>query len=303
MRATAAILLCTGVTLLAASATAAPRAPIDSAAPDAALMRLADDFFDHFYFPVNPTIATQVGIHRYDEQLEDYSRAGVERQIAALHAYERRFADIDGAALSERVRGDRDLLLSYIRSALLSLQSIRPWQKNADFYSSGITTSAFVIMEREFAPPNERLRLLIARERLMPAALQAARENLRAAPEVFTRIAIEQLPGDVSFFAHELPQAFESADDAALKASFRSVNNQVVEALKSYQTWLRRRLLPRSHGDFRLGASAFRAKLAYDEMVDPPLARLLAIGSAALRRNQAEFARGCARALAPRSTA
>ncbi len=291
MRTTAALLLSVGATLFATLAVAQPHAAAAAAEADAALMRLADDFLDDFYFPVNPTLATEDGIHRYDEQLEDYSRTGVERQIAALHAYERRFAGVDAAALSERVRGDRDLLLSYIRSALLSLQTIRPWQKNPDYYSSGITASAFAIMEREFAPPNERLRVLVARERLMPAALRAARENLRDAPEVFTRIAIEQLPGDVSFFAHDLPRAFAAADDAALNASFRAVNDQVIEALKSYQTWLRRQLLPRSHGDFRLGAGALRAKLSYDEMVDTPLDRLLAIGFTDLRRNQAEFAR------------
>jgi uncharacterized protein (DUF885 family) len=49
-------------------------------------------------------------------------------------------------------------------------------------------------------------------------------------------------------------------------------------------------VLPRSHGDFRLGAITFRAKLLYDEMVDIPLDRLLAIGIDNLHQNQAEFA-------------
>ncbi len=50
-------------------------------------------------------------------------------------------------------------------------------------------------------------------------------------------------------------------------------------------------LLPRSNGDFRLGADTFAKKLEYDEMVDLPLDRLLAIAMDDLHRNQSEFAR------------
>ena len=52
---------------------------------------LADEYLDQYYFPNNPTAATQAGIHRYDRELEDYSRAALARQIKSLKAYERRF--------------------------------------------------------------------------------------------------------------------------------------------------------------------------------------------------------------------
>src|SRR5665213_2588546 len=88
--------------------------------------------------------------------------------------YRRRFEAVPASGLSERSQGDRELLISSIRSSLLTLETIRPWQKDPDSYSSGITASAFVIMERNFALPDQRLRRLIEREQLMPAALQAA---------------------------------------------------------------------------------------------------------------------------------
>ncbi|HXN11408.1 MAG TPA: DUF885 domain-containing protein, partial [Steroidobacteraceae bacterium] len=170
-------------------------------------------------------------------------------------------------------------------------ETIRPWQKNADVYSSGLTNSAFAIMQRNFAPATVRLQLLIARERAMPAALAAARENLRNPPAIYTQIAIEQLPGIIGFFEHDLPVAFQSAEDPALQARFRKANGAVVSALEHYQEWLQKDLLQRSHGEFRLGARTFSAKLENDEMVDTPLPQLLEIGLADLHRNQAEFAR------------
>jgi uncharacterized protein (DUF885 family) len=295
----AALALCLG----ALPAGAASMAQMADAAPgDAAFMALADDYFDNFYFPANPTAATTAGIHRYDAQLEDFSSAGVQRQVKALHGYLQRFQAVDAATLSERVQGDRELLLSSIRSSLLTLQTIRPWQKDPNFYSTGITNSAFVLMEREFAPPNERLRLVCAREKLMLAALRSARANLRNPPRIYTEIALEQLPGIVSFYQRDLPGAFTGADDAGLQREFSAANASVIAALQDYQDWLTHRLLPRSHGEFRLGSRTFRAKLADDEMVDTPLPRLLEIGIADMRHNQAEFAR-VARQLEPDKTA
>ncbi len=50
-------------------------------------------------------------------------------------------------------------------------------------------------------------------------------------------------------------------------------------------------LLPRSNGDYKLGAATFAKKLSYDEMVDTPLDRLLQIAFDDLHKNQTEFAR------------
>ncbi len=63
----------------------------------------------------------------------------------------------------------------------------------------------------------------------------------------------------------------------------------MIAALKSYLDWLKTDLLPRSNGDFRIGADAFSKKLEYDEMVDLPLDKLLEIGWADLRKNQEHF--------------
>ena len=133
---------------------------------------------------------------------------------------------------------------------------IRGWEKNPDEYSSGITNSAFVIMERPYAPANTRLRALVEREKLMPQALEEARKNLKNPPRIFTEIALEQIDDDVSFFENDVPSAFfsgadgeEVVTDAALKAEFAKSNAAVVAALKSYAAWMKTDLLPRSNGD------------------------------------------------------
>jgi uncharacterized protein (DUF885 family) len=250
---------------------------------------LADQFFDEILFKFSPSEGTYAGFHQYDSILEDFSRPEVDREIHALHDFEKRVESFDPKSLDEAGAADREIVLANIRGQLLELESIRAWEKNPDTYSSGISESAFTIMSRRFAPPDDRLRSLIAREEKMPEVFKAARENLKNPPQVWTEIALEQLPGIIDFFRNDVPAAFADAKDASLKAEFAQSNAAVIAALESYQTWMKTDLLPRSHGDFRTGAETYSKKLLYDEMVDIPLDQLLEIGRADLHKNQAAF--------------
>ncbi len=252
---------------------------------------VADAYLDQVYFPYQPTSGTQAGYHQYDTKLENFSRTSIDAEIAALHGFEKKVNAIPAGSLDQTTRGDRELVLSSIRARLLTLEVVRPWEKNPDDYSGAISNAAFTLMERKFAPPEDRLRSLIAREKLMPKTLRDARENLRNPPRIYTEIALEQLPGIVSFFQHDVPLAFADVKDAWLNSEFAATNAAVIAALNDYQAWLKADLLPRSKGDFRFGADTFRKKLAYEEMVDIPLDKLLAIGYADLRKNQASFNR------------
>jgi uncharacterized protein (DUF885 family) len=253
--------------------------------------KVSDEYFDQVYFHYGPTGGTLAGYHQYDAQLEDYSRKNIDAEIAVLKVFEKRVEAIhpDNAAADFVPRSDREIVLGNIRSALLTLETIRPWEKNADNYSGTAANGAFTLMERKFASPDDRLRSLIAREKQMPALFANARVNLKNPPRVYTEIAIEQLPDIVSFFEHDVPLAFADAQDPALKAEFTQTNTEVIAALNSYLGWLKTDLLPRSNGDFRIGAETFSKKLQYDEMVDLPLDKLLEIGWADMRRNQAHF--------------
>ena len=142
----------------------------------------ADRFFDEYYFPYNPTAATSAGIHKYDDKLEDYSKAANSARLAALKKFEAEFAQLPGDA-------DRDLVLHYIRASLFELETVRMWQKNPDVYSSGICNSAFVIMSRKFAAPELRLKALTARV-----------EGAQCAPAASAMIQIDRYRFDMARF-------------------------------------------------------------------------------------------------------
>jgi uncharacterized protein (DUF885 family) len=283
------------VFLFAGLMSAQPARSTSRVGQDQAFATLAEQYFDQFYFKFNPSLGTSVGFHQYDNLLEDYSSASIHAQIAVLKSFRARVASVNRAQLSPATAIDHDLLLDDINSRLLTLETIRPWERIPDTYSSSVTNSIFVIMARTFSPAEQRLRSVIAREKKIPAVFHAARQNLKNPAPIFVDVALEQLPGIISFFQKDVPEAFKGVKNPALLKEFQASNQKVMDELKSYQQWIEKELKPQAHGDFRLGADTYSKKLLYDEMVDIPLDRLLEIGMANLRQNQQAFKETAAR--------
>jgi uncharacterized protein (DUF885 family) len=267
---------------------------------DAAFTALAHDYLEDLYLR-QPTQATYLGIHKYDDQLEDYSRQAVTNAVAAARQFRERVNTIDPGTLTADTQLDREQLLHAIDSRLLTLEVVRPWARDADAYSSGLTNTAYIMIKRAFAPAEERLRKLIAREKAMPAALAEARKNLENPPRIYTQIAIDQLDGNRAFFQTAVPEAFAAVKDTTLLAEFKQTNDAVIAALGDYKKWLQDDLLARSKADFAFGEETYRKKLAADEMIDMPLDALLAVAEKDLKKNQAAFA-DAAKAVDPKRT-
>jgi uncharacterized protein (DUF885 family) len=272
------------------AASCATPEPTSSSTPneDAAFQRVADEFLND-YFKRNPTGATYLGIHDYDSQLEDASKAAVQADIAALKQFRGRFAAIDEGRLSLANQLDRTQVLSAIDSQLLDREVVRSWARNPDGYSSGLGATAYIMIKRAFAPAPDRLRALVARERLMPGVLEEARKNLDNPPAIYTDIAIEQIDGTRDFFQTAVPAAFQSVTDTALLAEFKQSNGAVIDALDRYKTFLEKDLKPRSKGTFAMGAEALAAKFRADEGVTVPLEELLVIARRDLEKNKEAF--------------
>ncbi len=271
------------LTLALAIPLSASRQPSSSASESA--NPLIERYFD-LYFHFHPTAATTAGFHQYDTQLEDFSRSNLDREAQALKSF---LPDLQNALRKgppALTADDLRFVESQIRARLLELETIRMWQKDPDLYASSQAYSIFVVMKRDFAPAQERLRSVIARERQIPRMFAAARQNLQSPPRVYTEVALDQLPGTIDFFRNDVPKAFSSVQDKALLVEFQIANQAVIEAYKKYENFVREDLLPVSRGDFRLGAETFQKKLLYDDMVDIPLERLREIAYADLHHNQ-----------------
>ncbi len=254
----------------------------------ASFTEMADRYFEGL-FAGNPTFATSQGIHSYDTKLADWSRAAIEARLTSAKAELKTFQALDLKQLSADDAFDRELIMGRLQADILDVETVRRWEKNPDEYSSGVSEAIYGLMVRKYAPDEERLQAIVARESQVPTWLATARKNLKNPPKIYTEIALEQLPGTISFFEKDVPSAFPKIKDKKLKAAFKASNATVIKELKSYETFLKTEILPTSNGDFKLGAETYAAKLNFEEMVDLPLDKLLEIGYANLHENQNRF--------------
>ncbi|HEX2687855.1 MAG TPA: DUF885 family protein, partial [Kofleriaceae bacterium] len=253
------------------------------AAPEVAFTQFVDEFFDagNRY---SPSDAVGNGFHAFDAQIEDRSRARIDQRIAELHGFQDRLAAIDHSALGFDSAIDAQAIEFEIKGELLSLEVTRPWANNPMPYA-GIPGGAIdVLMKRDFAPRKDRLRAMVARLRGVPAIYAAARANLGEPPKEFTDVALGMAKGTSGFF--EGPVAAwaraSAAGDTALFAEFDTANRAAIAASRAFVEWLENDLMPRSHGRYAIGEARFLDKLRFEEMVDLPLADLLAKGEANL---------------------
>ncbi|MCA1825469.1 MAG: DUF885 domain-containing protein [Myxococcales bacterium] len=272
--------------LLAIGCThASPPAP---ATPDFAT------FVDGYYkmrFARLPSLATRVGLHDGDANLEDLSRAGIETRIAELKDALARLQAIRRGPLSFDEDIDAQLIEYQIRGTLLDQEQIRLWERSPMGYVSLPGGSIDGLMKRDFAPARGRLESVIARLKQVPRIYADAKENVKDPPKEFTDLAVRMSRGSVGFFEKAVTSwAHEAAGgDAELQKQFDEAQSQAAAATRDFAGWLQTDLLPRSHGQYAIGAEKFLAKLKYDDMVELPLPELLAKGEAQLAKDHAAF--------------
>jgi uncharacterized protein (DUF885 family) len=281
------------------SSNSTPPAPV-AGSGDAAFKQLATEILEDNYTR-HPSSSTDLGIHKYDDQLEDYTAASFKAESDAARAFKARLQAIDPATLSLDQQLDREYLLRVMDNTVLENDVIKRWTQDPDAYPSGVTNSAYVIMKRAFAPAEDRLKSLIKREQAMPAVLDEGRKNLADVPKIFAEIAHEQIDDNMSFFKNDVPAAFKDVADKALLADFKKANDAVIAALGSYKTYLEKDVLPKANGSFALGAETYAKALSAQEMVDLPLDRLLQIAEADRQKNEDAF-QATAKLIDPKKT-
>ncbi len=244
----------------------------------------------------SPSWATTIGRHEYDSRLEDFSRPSIDRETARCASTLKQLQAIRRASLSEAVRIDYDLFESQLRAHLFDLTEIRHWERDPGSYGYG--EAIFGLMARTYAPPEERLRRVIARLGQVPRQFAAARANLTHPPQMFTRFAATECDGSIAFLENDVPAAFAAVQDSALWRAYRAASARAIEATRSYARWLNDTLLARSDGSFVLGEERYRKKLRYEEMMGLPVDTLLAIGQREMDRLEERY-RAAARRIDP----
>ena len=236
-------------------------------------------------YQANPEWATSLGDHRYDDQVSDRSEAGFRARVDLNQGILDDLDDIDPKKLSRANSIDYEILKERAEAVIFEIKEIREHRWNPTFYNPG--NGIYNLLARDFAPLPERLQSVKARLEQLPDQLAAAKANLKNPPRVMTETAINQNQGVINLIMdglqEYLAQSPESRDELA------SARSGAIAALDDYGGWLKRDLLPRSNGDFRLGEKLWRKKLRYSLSSDLSPEEILASAQKDLIETTAEM--------------
>ena len=249
----------------------------------------------------HPQWAVFQGRHEYDGQLPDWSRAGIEKEIARLHqAREEALAFTDDQMGAEQLY-QREYLVSRIDQDLFWMEKARYPFRNPEYYfgwlSDSLDPSPYIALD--YAPIEQRMRAFTLYLKNVPRAIEQIRDNLEMPmPRTWLQLGIDGFGGYADYFRDDVPTVWAAVANEDLQRDFASANARAIEAMQGITDWLKSNM-PSATEDFAMGPDLFREMLWDTERVEIPLEELEAIGRADMVRNLQSLNDACAE-FAPR---
>jgi uncharacterized protein (DUF885 family) len=233
-----------------------------------------------------PEDATELGDHRFDDKLTDYSKEARAKELAAQIAF---LAKLKAFKNTDQLTGansvDFRILMESVEGEIFGLEELKSAEWNPLTYNQSLANAVYLLIARDFAPPEERIPNIRKRMEGIPRVIAQAKANLKNPPRIYTETAIEQVQGAISFIREGLAPVLDRAPE--MKKSVAPVQEKTAVALEQYKKWLQDDLLKRSEGDFRIGADKFRKKLRFSLASDLSMEEIMKRARADLAETQA----------------
>jgi uncharacterized protein (DUF885 family) len=246
----------------------------------------------------HPSIAAGNGIHDHDGRLDDFSASGIAVEIAALKRDAATLRAFDEKRLTPDERVDRRILLGVIDGWLLEQETLQNWRRNPMLYASALADGVHNLMTMASNPAPVRMRRVITKLAQVPAFLDAARANVSNPPRLLAERGVAMMRGAREMLGRDLDLAFAAEPNVALRDSLRRAADAAIPLIDAYIQHLERNVIPRATGEFIIGAANLSRRYLAEELMDTPLATMVAIGERELAKSQAEF-RAAAAKLGP----
>lgn len=239
------------------------------------LSQLSEEFV-YTTLSFSPSSATAAGLHRYqnqnlDDLLDDITPAAFEKQKRFYEDFRLRLNGLKDDALPAEDRADRTILEDQISLALLDLNQIHNALHNPTTYVENLGNALFSPFVLEYAPKPARIRNIISRLGQVPKFLDQASVNLLSAPDIWTKVAIEENEGNIGL----VDKTIRAEVPADLRDDYNRAAQPAIEAMKKFQDYLKTSLSARSSADWRLGRDRYPEKFRHTlESGDEPQAIL-----------------------------
>ena len=251
--------------------------------------------FGEDWMHAHPSMGFGAGRRELAGFFPDWSRKGLDGEIARLRNVEAEARAYYEARLSDSERFERDYLLAVVDRNLFWLERAEWPYRNPAFYFDWLLdqVSPDAYRTKPYAPLDRRLQDFTRWLTNLATAAGQIRANLRTPmPRTWVNQGIASFGGMVAFLRDDAPGVFRDVQDAALQKAYAEANRKAIAALQDLASWLESQRATATE-DFALGPELFAEMVRRTEGVDVPLERLMAVGRADLERNLAALDEAC----------
>src|SRR6266478_521451 len=181
-----------------------------AAAQDDEFQKIAHDYIEQ-YLRANPEDATELGDHRFDGQLTDYSSDAQAKDLATQKEFRDKLNAIDGSQLTGANNVDFRILKENIDYKIFQGEELKEPEWNPLVYMQSLANSLYLLVARDFAPPEQRIPNLRHRMEEIPRVIAQAKGNLQHSPRIYTETAVEQTQGAINLVREELAPLVDRA--------------------------------------------------------------------------------------------
>jgi uncharacterized protein (DUF885 family) len=249
--------------------------------------KIAKDYCEN-YLASHPETATELGDHRFDGALTDYSVESRTRMLANAKQVREALKKFDDyKQLTGANQVDVRILRDEVEREIFALEELRDADWNPLVYNQSLANSLYLLVARDFDSAQNRVPNLRQRMEGIPNVIKQAEANLQHSPKVHTETAIDQVQGAITLVRNGLDPLLNQAPQ--MKKDIAPIQEKTAKALEDYKKWLQTDLLKRSDGDFRIGAEKFRKKLRFALASDLSMEEVLQRAQAELAQKQKEI--------------
>src|SRR5438876_12077605 len=157
-----------------------------SATPhDDKFQKIAHDYIEQ-YLRANPEDATELGDHRFDGRLTDYSPEARAKDLSTQKEFRDKLNTIDAPQLTGANNIDFRILKENIDYEIFRAEELKEPEWNPLVYMQSLANSLYLLAARDFAPAEKRIQNLQQRMKKIPGVIAQAKVNLKDPPRVHT---------------------------------------------------------------------------------------------------------------------
>ena len=130
--------------------------------------KIAGDYIER-YLQANPEDATELGDHRFDGQLIDYSPDARAKDLATQKEFRGKLNAIDGSKLTGANSIDFRILKENVDYQIFRAEELKKPDWNPLVYMQSLANSLYLLVARDFAPAEKRIPNLRQRLEKIPA--------------------------------------------------------------------------------------------------------------------------------------